>query len=73
MNWDQFRRNGMNASRTIDLCKAFDAIYSLAPGTKRDMAHRRLKECERLQEVASRQVAAAVISGTAFALGLESE
>lgn len=71
MNWDQYRRNGMNAACTIDLCKAFDGIYPTADVTKRTIAHARLIECERLQEINSRQVAASILSGVAYTLGLD--
>lgn len=76
VNWEKYRRNGMNASATIDLCKAFDDIYAQAlavatnADSKRAIAHARLKECERLMEIGSRQAAAQIISGTAFSLGL---
>jgi hypothetical protein len=71
VNWDKYRRNGMNAACTIDLCKAFDDLYPNAPTTKRTVAHARLLECERLHEIGSRQVAASILSGVAFTLGLD--
>jgi hypothetical protein len=78
VDWEKYRRNGMNAACTIDLCKAFDDIYSFelsettnAEG-KRKIAHARLKECERLMEIGSRQEAAGLLSGVAYTLGLVS-
>lgn len=76
IDWEKYRRDGMNRACSIDLCKAFDDIYSfeLSEATnadaKRQIAHKRLKECERLMEINSRQEAAGLISGVAFTLGL---
>lgn len=70
-DWDKYRRNGMNGACTIDLCKAFDALYPTANAAKRTVAHDRLIECERLREIGSRQVAASIISGVAYTLGLD--
>lgn len=72
VNWDKYRRNGMNRAATIDLCKAFDDLYPDAPEHKRALAHARLQECERLREIGSRQVAASILSGVAFTLALDS-
>ena len=73
IDWDKYRRNGMTNARTIDLCKAFDDLYPNAPSTKRAVAYARLLECERLHEIGSRQVAASVLSGVAYTLGLDGD
>lgn len=71
IDWNKYRRNGMNAASTIDLRKAFDDIYPDTDATKRTIAHARLIECERLHEINSRQVAASILSGVAYTLGLD--
>lgn len=71
VDWDKYRRNGMNRACTIDLRKAFDDLYPNADKAKRAIAHARLAECERLREIGSRQVAASLLSGIAYTLGLD--